>query len=302
LKPTPANKAAQIKHRIWFIQNQPEREDYEIVGTLFWISSADEPEYKTLKTEWLKQVAANESNAQIRLNAAEFLSHYEFAVAEKLLVDGAKIHRENYEFPLLLNRIYGDEADDSKNEDKPGEIKALRRKAFENGETALTLLKRERSDNRDEKRRELLKTLSKTALRLENFERARQLATELVLDFGQSSRQADFDGATHVGNIVLGLAALRTGDTAKAKDYLLIAIRAPLRDERSYLSKIDTELAKELFAEGEKTVVAEYLKLCENLWNLRNYTHLYDDESKALKLWQEQIKQGATPSFDFKNP
>jgi hypothetical protein len=282
LKPTAANKAAQIKHRIWFIQNQPEREDYEIVGTLFWISSADEPEYKTLKTEWLKQVAANESNAQIRLNAAEFLSHYEFAVAEKTASGRGENPPRKLRISAAPDRIYGDEADDSKNEDKPGVIKALRRKAFENGETALTLLKRERSDNRDEKRRELLKTLSKTALRLENFERARQLATELVLDFGQSSRQADFDGATHVGNIVLGLAALRTGDTAKAKDYLLIAIRAPLRDERSYLSKIDTELAKELFAEGEKNRRSGVFEVVRKICGIYEITRIYTTTNRRL--------------------
>ena len=166
----------------------------------------------------------------------------------------------------------------------------------------MTLLKQERSRERDNERRNLLKTLSKTAYRLEKLDRAGQLATELVLDFGQSTTDTDYEEATHTGNIVLGLIALQKGDVPKAKDYLLIAIRAPLRGERSYLSKIDTELAKKLFEKGEKTVVAEYLKLCEGLGNLKNSPAIYEDEIKALKTWQEQIKTGATPSFDFDKP
>ena len=60
-----------------------------------------------------------------------------------------------------------------------------------------------------------------------------------------------------------------------------LRLRAPLRDEHNSLSKVDTELAKKLFEKGEKSVVSEYLKLCESLANFKNYPDLYAVEKKA---------------------
>ena len=301
VKSSPAKEAGRLKNRLWFIRNRPEMGEYAVLSAYDWID-ADEPEYKFLKAEWLKQIAANPQNSQIRLNAAEFLRRSDSETAEKILSEARKINPEDYELPLALNEIYQTNADKQNNADNPSLINENRQKAFETGEAALTLLKKERSSERDDKRRELLTTLSKTAYRLDKFDRAKQLATELILDFGKSVYESSYEKATHTGNIVLGLVALRQGDPAKAKEYLLIAIHAPLRDERAYLNKIDTELAKELYAKGEKNAVAEYLKLCENLGNLKNYPNTFESEIKALKLWQEQIKEGKMPSFDFEKP
>ena len=301
VKKSPAKENGRARHRLWFVQNRPEMNEYQILGTSVWTDSG-KPEYGILKAAWLNQVEANPKNAQISLNAAEFVRHSEPETAEKILLEGRKSNPENYELLLLLNKIYQNKADDSDNTDKPKIVRENRLKAFETGAEALILLKKERSEERDSKRRELLKKLSKTAYLLEKYDRAKQFAIELVLDFGQNAGASGYEEATHIGNIVLGLTALRENDLPKAKDYLLIAIRAPLRDERSYLMEIDTELAKELYIKGEKTVVSEYLKLCESLGNLKNYPDLYKDDSKALKLWQEQIKQGVTPSFDFDKP
>lgn len=301
LKLSAAAKSAFLKYRLWFVENHPEMNEFEIYGAIGW-NDSETPEYKTLKTAWLKQIELNPKNAQIRLNAANFTRYSDAETAEKILLDGAKTSPENYEILVLLNKVYQNKADGSDNADKPEIIRTNRQKALETGESALRLLKQERSEDRDDERRELLKTLSKTALQIGKIERAEQLATELVLDFGQNADKADYDQVTHIGNVVLGLAALEKGETAKAGNYLLIAIRAPLRDENNYLTEIDTELAKKLFEKGEKTTVAEYLKLCEGLRAFKIYANLYDDENKALKLWQEQIKQGKTPSFDFEKP
>jgi len=142
----------------------------------------------------------------------------------------------------------------------------------------------------------LLKSLSKIAFGLEKYDRARQLATELILDFGQDANNSSYTQAAHDGNIILGRIAIRENDTAKAKEYLLIAIRAPLRREKSYFSSIDMQLARELLEKGEKDAVAEYLKLCEKLLN---YSEIYESKIQALKTWQEQISEGKIPSFDF---
>lgn len=301
-KQSPAKTAARFKHRLWFVRNRPEMDDYEILGTFPWSDSSDAADYQALKTEWLKQIAANPNNVQIRLNAVQFMKRSESPAAEKILLEGRKFYPENYELPLALNELYQSRADDSDNAAMPEIISENLLKAFETGDETLILLKTERSEERDEKRRALLTSLSKIALRLGKNDRAKQFSTELILDFGQNSAASGYEEATHTGNIVLGLIALRENDLTKAKQHLLIAIRAPLRDENNYLTDIDTELAEKLFAKGEKTVVSEYLKLCENLGSLKKYPDLYEDKSKALKLWQEQIKQGATPSFDFDKP
>ncbi len=302
VKSSPSNSVARFKQRLWFVRNRPEMDDFEILDSFHWSDSSDADDYKVLKVEWLKQLEANPNNVQIRLNAAQFMKRSEPQAAEKILLEGRKLNPENYELPLRLNDLYQSKADDSDNAAMPEIIKESYLKAFESGTEALILLKTERSQERDTKRMTLLPELSKTAYRLGKYDLAKRLATELILDFGQNADASGYEKATHTGNIVLGLTALRENNLSKAKEYLLIAIRAPLRDENSYLIKIDTELARELFNKGEKTAVSEYLKLCENLGNLKNYPDSYEDKSKALKLWQEQIKQGATPSFDFDQP
>ncbi|HSK74793.1 MAG TPA: hypothetical protein VK892_24050, partial [Pyrinomonadaceae bacterium] len=302
IKPTPARAKSRLRHRLWFVQNRPEMTETEIFGFGLPYGTTDEGEYQILKAEWLKQVAANKTNAQIRLNAVAFLRYEEPETAENLLLEGQKINGEDYRFPFLLSDIYHDQAESFENAENPAKIKEFFQKGFETGEKALILLKKERSASRDYDRRELLQNLVVSAFQMEKFDRAKSFATELILDFGQDSTDSGYTKAAHIGNIYLGRAALREGNTAKAKEHLLIAVRAPLRQEGSYLSEIDTELAKELFNKGEKEAVLEYLKLSESLWHLKTQPELYEDELKALKLWQEQIRQGKTPSFNFYEP
>lgn len=298
---TPGRIKARLGHRLWFVQNRPEMEEMAIYG---FKTPVDSPaEFETLRSEWLKQVQTNNTNPRIRLNAVNFLRSIDPQTSEKLLAEGREIDRENFEFPLILSEMAAAEIEKpAQSEEARAKRAELLGKAFENGETALVLLKKERSSERDSKRGKLLQSLAKIAFELKKYDRAKAFSTELILDFGQDSKAGDFEEATHIGNIVLGQIALQEGETAKAKEYLLIAIRAPLRKEGNHLTEIDTALARELFAKDEKETVLEYLKLCENLSNLKKYTTLYADEIKALKLWQEQIRQGKTPSFDFEAP
>ena len=298
---TPARQKSRLKHRLWILQNYPEIEDTDIYSYKSPFYEITDAEYQALRGEWLKQVAARKTNARVRLNAVEFLRYKEPEAARQMLAEGRQLDQENYEFPLLLCELIYSEIEKIKGEKSaPESLKKkpeLLAEAFENGETALALLKRERSSDRDSKRADLLESLTKVAFELEKYDRAKALATELILDFGQDAKSPKYTEAAHVGNIILGRTALReTDDAAKAKEYLLIAIRAPLRREKSYFSQIDMQLARELLAKGEKQAVAEYLRLCEQLLN---YSDLYAGKVQALKTWQEQLSQGKTPSFDF---
>ncbi|HEY8559931.1 MAG TPA: DUF3857 domain-containing protein [Pyrinomonadaceae bacterium] len=300
---TPARRQNRLKHRLWLLQNRPEIDETDIYSYKSPFYEAGEPDYRTLRDEWLKQTEAAKTNARIRLNAVDFISPEEPEIAEKLLAEGRRIDAQNYEFPLLLSALLFEK---SEAPDRAGETtdKNQRRRnrniyleqAYEAGETALALLKKERSAERDAKRAGLLQSLAKIAFELEKLDRAKALATELILDFGQDAESSSYTEAAHFGNILLGRAALRENDSAKAREYLLIAIRAPLRSEKSYFGKIDLELAKELFERGEKEAVAEYLNLCEKLLN---QSEVYAGKVRALKTWREQIGQGKTPSLDF---
>ena len=295
---TPARQSSRLKHRLWFLQNRPEMEDADIYGYKIPFYSVGDAEYRAMRDEWLEQVETAETNSRVRLNAVSFFREKEPEIAEKLLVEGCRIDKENYEFPLRLSElIYGKikDLDEDSSEYLRKKTRVLGR-AFEAGETALALLKNERSTERDAKRAMLLQSLTKIAFELGKFDRAKALATELILDFGQDAASPNYANATHTGNIILGRIAVRENDAVKAKQYLLIAVRAPLRREKSFFSKIDLRLARELLEKGEKATVSEYLKLCEKLLN---YSNLYAGKVRALKSWQAQINEGKMPSFDF---
>jgi hypothetical protein len=299
-KDTAARAANRLKHRLWILRNRPEIDDADIYGYKIPFYEIEEAEYRALKTEWLKQVAAAPLNARIRLNTVEFLRRREPEAARKVLAEGVRVDQENYEFPLLLNGLIHTEADQL-DQDSPEYFRKrteIFAEAFEAGETALALLKKERSADRDAKRVVLLQTLAKMAFELEKFDRAKTLATELILDFGQDAGNPNYTEATHIGNIVLGRVAIRENNAVKAKEYLLIAIRAPLRREKGFFSKVDMQLARELLEKGEKATVEEYLKLCEKLLNVSD---MYAGKVQTIKTWQQQISQGKFPSFNFRN-
>lgn len=291
--------AARMSHRLWMIKNHPELSEGAIYGISFLVDQFDSGEIGELKAEWLKQIAANKESAEIRLNAAEFFrTNEDESLAKQLLTEGVSLYPDRYEFPLRLSDVLYASLSKLENGDE-AKRKEILRSVENHGETAIQRLKMQRSTERDGARNDLLVNLSQVVFELGKLDRAKELATELILEFGQSTTDAKFDDSSHIGNIVLGHVALLRGDTAKAKEHLLNAVRAPLRRDYSSLSTIDLHLAKELFEKGEKETVLEYLRLCEGLPNLKTYPETYADELKSLKAWQVQIKQGKRPSFEF---
>jgi uncharacterized protein YciI len=214
------------------------------------------------------------------------------------MLEGLKLQPDEYQYPLLVSQMYEQMPEEVTSETPEQHLERLKNE-LESGRIALALLKTERSNSRNTSRMFLLKRLPQAAFELKQYDEAKALATELILDFGQNALEYGYDDAAHIGNIILGRVALKQKNINAAKEYLLIAIRAPLRREKSWLGEIDTELAKELLEAGEKDTVLEYLKLCEGLSNLTSEKKLFENQSTKLQLWQEQIRQGKTPNFDF---
>lgn len=299
-KKTPILDKARVRHRIWFIQNHPELNDYDITGDFVVPKTDKDAEYELLKTEWLKQVGIHPGNKTIRMNAVGHMILAESEAAIDLLLEGEKRAPEDYELPLQMAGILYAMAKKPNVADDVKQAALVR--SFEKGERALLLIKKERSLERDNARKELVGNLAEISLELKKYDRARTLATELILEVGNNFDGFGYQEATHTGNIILGRVALAEGDVPKAKEHLLIAIRSLLRGKSPSFYRIDFELARALLAKGEKDAVAEYVQLCISFREKEEDKALYVSDIKALKSWLEQVKAGKTPSFDFYKP
>jgi hypothetical protein len=296
-KQTPAVQSAYLKHRLWLIENRPRLGDDQALG---W----SRPELPTasrdgLRNAWLASLAKAKADSTVRLNAIEFLNNYFPADAARLIDEGLALDPTNYKFPLLMTKVI---LLDVKKDSTEEQRRAIAKRLLVPGRLALGLIKKERSSERDSDRCDLLKVIGSAAVAAGDLDAAESFATELILDFGQSVESYEYDDATHLGNITLGRVALLRGNIEKAKEYLLVAIRAPLRKPQNSLFNIDMRLAKELYEKGVKAEVVEFLKLCLELGNMKTRPKVYEDEIQALKLWQDQIGKGIKPSFDFDAP
>jgi hypothetical protein len=297
-KQTPVVEAALLQHRLWFIKNRPELGDAEIFG--WWPPALSQKTQTSIRDAWLAAVEKSKDDATVRLNAIDYMMARSFNTeAEKMIGEGIATAPSNYKYPLLMTELITRQV---KKDTPEAEKKVLGTKVLGYGKTALSLIKKERSMERDRDRRELLKSIASAAIAADELDLAAAFATELILDFGQSADEPDYDNVTHIGNVALGRVELRKGNIDKAKEYLLVSMRAPLRQPTNYLIKIDTRLARELYDKGVKNEVLEFLTLGLELNHLKTDPKLYEDEISAIKLWQEKIKQGVKPSFDFDNP
>ncbi|HUP02798.1 MAG TPA: M56 family metallopeptidase [Bryobacteraceae bacterium] len=97
-----------------------------------------------------------------------------------------------------------------------------------------------------------------------------------AMDMANSARtDPDYGTALYDANLVLGMAALNSGDPQTAGKYLLAAAGAPATDELRYPMaglrpwgtewQIDNPLAKSLLTVGERDVVAKFLDRYANL-------------------------------------
>lgn len=299
VRETPAVVKARTAHRLWFVRNRPETNTLRVYGILGRGDSKDSPEYAIVRDEWLKQVAAQRSNKAVRLNAMEFVSGIEPESAKQILKDGIAADPNAYEFPFHLARMLRTELDDV-NKKPDGEKRSkLNREVLELGRSALILVKKERSTERDSARGELLVNLCRIAVEVGDLKLAESFGRELVVDFGGDITGSAYSQAAHIGNIALGTVELSRGNTGKAADHLLTSIRAPLRKTGGYFTDVDFSLAKELFRKGEWKMVVEFLKQCLELDSFKNEPEVYKARIAAIREWLAQAEKGVEPSFDF---
>jgi hypothetical protein len=122
-------------------------------------------------------------------------------------------------------------------------------------------------------------------LKIGRVAKAEELAKEMLAEPDLPGKTGD---GVYYANHVMGMIALRRGDTASAKLYLVESARTPgspwLDQGTQY-----TGLAEALLKFGEREAVIEYVVLCKRFWKR---------DATLLDKWEATIRAGGVPRFD----
>jgi len=112
-----------------------------------------------------------------------------------------------------------------------------------------------------------LTDLPKQALDAGALEKASSYAIELLQSANDNKGDWNYGNAIYDGNMVLGLVALRQGNIAEARRYLLESGKTPGSPQLDSFGP-DLTLAQELLEMGERDAVLEFLTLCKGFWKM----------------------------------
>jgi hypothetical protein len=122
---------------------------------------------------------------------------------------------------------------------------------------------------------------------LERYPLAADLAAK-SLEMAASFRgDWNYGNAIHAGHAVLGLLALRDGDTQRAVQELHKAGATPGSPQLDSFGP-SMQLAKQLLRAGEAAAVLSYLEQCRAFWKMGD---------TWLTIWEEKIRAGDVPNF-----
>jgi tetratricopeptide (TPR) repeat protein len=252
-------------HVLWMVENHPEH------------PATAEPGLRDLPDD-------NDGNAQIRVLWNKNLESRGDDLA--VLKDAEKFFfgKDPEEADQLIHRIAQKEPNDKQ---WPGELAELYRMSGIPGERiddpaarAIEAYKRVLELTHNPTARESLAgDLAQAAFKVGDLPGAVELAKIHLRSKDKTAVQRS--------NTILGRTALRSGDIAGAKQYLLDS-SGPLAEKDVSISGPTLVLAKELLQHGEREVVLQYLDNCLSLW---------PRGEGVLQLWIADIKNGKTPNF-----
>lgn len=108
-----------------------------------------------------------------------------------------------------------------------------------------------------------------------------------LLALSENYRQDwNYGNAVHKANLALGRLALRENDTVRAKEFLLKAGETPGSPQLNSFGP-NMLLAKELFAQGERDAILEYLERYRKFWK----------EHEKLNEWATKVKANVEPTY-----
>lgn len=263
------DRKAKEKHILWLISNAPESDVLALSEGI--LNPIRNPEaYTQGKLAWTRHIEKNPTSLKVLENAANFFLLHDRNMAEELLKKGRLLDLDEPMWPTALGQLYMLNVSLKAQKDAA-------QKAIEQFETAYAL-----SSETD--RDPLLQYLAKAALAADNLEKAGQYANQMLSQNMQDWNQGN---NVHYGNIILGEIELRSNNIEGAKDYLIKAGKTSGSPQLDSFGP-DLALAEELFEQGERKTVLEYLDLCSKFWETGKQ-HLYQ--------WTVDIQEGKVPHF-----
>lgn len=147
---------------------------------------------------------------------------------------------------------------------------------------------------------------ARTALKAGDTATATKYASELLeKNAGKSpfNYSWNYGNVVYEGNQILGLAALKEGRIAAAKQYLIAAGHTP---GSPTLDSFGPEmiLAQELLKKGEKQVVLDFLDLVAGFWATPKastpdkFLGMYKSNAAKIQRWKAEIRAGKNASLD----
>ena len=116
---------------------------------------------------------------------------------------------------------------------------------------------------------------------------AATLATELLVMAERYKNDWNYGNAIHKANSALGLVALRKGDNAAARRYLLASADSKGSPQMNSFGP-NMQLADAMLKAGENEAVLSYFKRCHTFWS---HGDVY------LDTWSSMVRDGSRPRF-----
>ncbi len=147
-----------------------------------------------------------------------------------------------------------------------------------------------------------LRVKAKAASDAGDAELATRYASELLAKNTDASSW-NYGNVVYEANQILGLAALKKGDIASAKRYLIAAGKTRGSPQLDSFGP-EMTLAQGLLAKGEKDTVLEFLDLVAIFWarpkpgHPEEFAELLRQHAATIEGWKAEIRAGRQPTLD----
>lgn len=290
----PNDNAAHTRHAIWVIEHIPEQPLAGIIEMQ--IFSHNTGDYETVSDIWMKQVRAHPSTAAVSGHAGHYFLLSDPPRAESLYIAAEKLDPRNPQWPEGLWNVY-----------RLALIHPEESHIENAREKSLPALELARALSRGKiKEAYLLENLPETAFESGNNEKARIYSEELLtwqptipikipfVDIRRFQKRLKITSpfaadSAHAAYTVLGRVALREGNKTSAMNYLKKSADVAAGGNLNIFGPKMT-LAAELFQQGEREGVIDYLQNCKK-FQAEKRGHCLDE-------WLALIRADKTPDFN----
>jgi len=276
--------ACVARHALWIFSNAPE----SIYAGMPHIHLQPPPfpfkkgPFSEAASIWKEHVQKNPENTKILGNAAAFFMMSDQQFTRQCLEKCAALEPNNPEWQERLAQAYSMQNMVAEMLGTvPSGTQEDAKKALEAKEKAFGMT----SDA--DARISAMGEIAKLAFNAGEYEKARKYASD-VLSGIKLAQGWDEGNLIHEANTVLGRLALKDGDMAKAKEYLIASASISGSPQLDSFGPTSMTLAKEMLDKGERDAVVQYLELCGKFWN-----------KEMTDTWISDIKSGKIPNMNM---